>query len=72
MSTITLKINERSKAGKAFKAMLDVLLNQPGVEIVEIQKEESPYSPDFVEMIKKSAASKNRTKVNPKNVLENL
>jgi hypothetical protein len=72
MSTITLKINERSKAGKALKAMLDILLNQPGVEIIDSQKEETIYNTEFVAMVKKSAASKNRTKVDPKNVWAGL
>lgn len=60
MTTITLKINNRSKAGKALEALLHVLAGQPGVEIV---KEKSPYNPEFVKMIKESAASKKRIEV---------
>lgn len=69
MATITLKINERSKAGKAFNAMLEVLLNQPGIEIIE---EKSPYDPKFVEMVKKSAASKKRTVIDPNDIWGSL
>lgn len=43
METITLKINNRSKAGKALKDLIDVLSGKPntGVEIVE---EKSRYN----------------------------
>lgn len=51
METITLKINTKTKAGKALKAILEVFSKEPGVKIVE---EKSPYDPEFVKMIKKS------------------
>ena len=35
MTTITLKINERSKAGIALRNLLEVLKTQPGIEIIE-------------------------------------
>lgn len=35
MATITLKINERSKAGIALRNLLDVLKTQPGIELIE-------------------------------------
>lgn len=36
METITLKINLRSKAGRAFKEMLEAVYSkQPGIEIVQ-------------------------------------
>lgn len=60
MSTITIKINERSKAGKALQDIIAVFAKEPGIEII---KEKSPYNPDFVKMVKKSAASKKRYKV---------
>ena len=41
MATITIKINERSKAGKTFKDLIDIFAAQPGIEVVE---EKSPYS----------------------------
>jgi len=52
MQTITIKINERSKAGIALQKMLEILKTQPGVQIVE--EEKSPYSTEFVKKIKKS------------------
>lgn len=34
MATITLKINERSKAGKMVKDLLELIADKPGVEII--------------------------------------
>lgn len=56
MQTITIKINERSKAGIALKKMLEILETQPGVQIVE--KERSPYNPEFVKKIKAAEKQK--------------
>ena len=72
MTTITIKINERTKAGKAFLAMSESFFKGvKGIEIIEtdsskIKKEdtsdsksakESLYSPDFVAKIKKAEAN---------------
>ncbi len=59
MSTITIKLNEKTQAGKAFKKLLDFFKTQEGVEVVE---EKSPYNKNFVEMVKKSAAEKGEKK----------
>jgi hypothetical protein len=56
MTTVTLKINERSNAGKLMTKFLEFISDQPGVEIVE---EKSPYNPEFVKKINKSRSSKN-------------
>lgn len=69
MSTFTIKLNERSTAGKALKTILSVFAKEPGVEIVE---EKSPYNPEFVAKIKKSAASKNRTEVDTNDIWGSL
>jgi hypothetical protein len=55
MATITIKINERSKAGKTFKDLIDIFAAQPGIEVVE---EKSPYNPAFVKKIKRAHAEK--------------
>lgn len=65
---ITLKINKRTKAGRAFLAMLEVFIKDTkGIEIVSsdfnISEPESPYNPEFVRMVKESAASKERIRV---------
>jgi hypothetical protein len=69
MATLTIKINERSKAGKLLRDFLELISDKPGVEIVE---EKSPYDPEFVKMIKKSAASKNRTVIDTNDVWGSL
>jgi hypothetical protein len=61
MATITLKINERTGKGKVFMQFLkEFLKDDKSVEIIE---EKSPYNPEFVKMVKKSAASKKRYQV---------
>lgn len=58
MKTITLKINERTKAGKAFLEMTNVLVKESkGIEIIStglnktVKKESETYNPEFVKMI---------------------
>jgi hypothetical protein len=57
MTTLTLKIDKRTKAGKAFMAMSEPFLqNVEGIEIVEnnsgkITNDEDLYNPEFVKMI---------------------
>lgn len=69
MTTITLKINERTKAGKALLSLLDFFTKEgsKGIEVVE-----TPYNPDFVTMVQESVASKERKVVNPDDVWGSL
>jgi hypothetical protein len=70
MATITIKINERTRYGKALLELIKVGIEEnKGVEVIENQ---SPYNPEFVAMVKKAAASKNRTEINPKDVWGSL
>ena len=62
MKTLTIKINEHSKAGKAFLAMSESFFKGvKGIEIIENDteslKKESPYNPEFVAKIKKAEAN---------------
>ncbi|MFD2939662.1 DUF2683 family protein [Flavobacterium notoginsengisoli] len=57
----TIKINERTKTGKAFMEMFEAFFKGlDGIEIVEtdsyaqVNEEESIYSPEFIEKIKKA------------------
>ena len=60
MTTITLKINEKSKKGKAFLEMARVF-SENSKEIVLIEeKDKSPYDPEFVKKIKKASTEKGR------------
>lgn len=79
MKTITLKINERSKAGKAFLEMTNVLVkDSKGIEIIStesnktIEKKSEIYNPEFVAMVKKAQKSKKRTVVDPNDIWGSL
>jgi hypothetical protein len=78
MTTLTIKINERTKAGKAFMAMSESFLKGVnGIEIVEYDKDqtkksESKYNPEFVKKILEAKEKGNFTKIDPKNVWESL
>ncbi|MBE7441868.1 MAG: hypothetical protein KF732_12690 [Flavobacteriales bacterium] len=62
MKTITLKINDKSIAGKTFLAFLKTFVaKEKAVEIVEEPK--SPYNPKFVEMVNNAEKSKKRYEV---------
>jgi len=73
MTTLTLKINERSKAGKAFLEFAkNFFQDNTSVTVVE---EESPYNPEFVKKIKESARQIKEgkyTEINPKDVWGSL
>jgi hypothetical protein len=77
MTTITLKINERTKAGKAFMAMSEIFFkNVEGIEIIEtdskkLKKTGDPYSPEFVAKIKRAEENVkkgNTTRLNPDDI----
>lgn len=77
MTTITLKINEKTKKGKAFLALAKVFYDEKNeIELVN-EADESPYNPEFVAMIHerienhKSGKSKSVT-VNPKDIWGSL
>ncbi|MEQ1732842.1 MAG: DUF2683 family protein [Bacteroidia bacterium] len=79
MTTITLKINERTKAGKTLLNVLQFFTQEKdGVEVIAPnlkQKKataDSPYNPAFVEMVLNAAKSKNRTVVNSKNLWQSI
>lgn len=57
MSTITIKINEKSKAGKTLKELIAIFSKEPGVEIVQ---EKSPYNQKFVAKIRRAEKQKGK------------
>lgn len=66
MTTITVKINERTKAGKTLKSLIELFSKEnKGVEIVE---NESPYDPEFVKKILDADKRGKFTEINPKDV----
>ncbi len=70
MTTITIKVNNRNKAGRTFLEMLEIFRTQKNaITIVEPKKEEkSPYNPKFVKKIKAAAARGNYREIDPKNI----
>jgi hypothetical protein len=70
MQTITIKINERSKAGIAFQKMLEILETQPGIEVVN--EDRSPYNPEFVKKIKAAEKRGSYKEINPNDVWGSL
>jgi anthranilate/para-aminobenzoate synthase component I len=75
MTTLTVKINERSSIGKAIADLLrSTAKESKAVKLIE-KEEKNLYSSDFVEKIKKAEEDiKNGkiTRINPENVWENI
>jgi hypothetical protein len=72
MTTITLKINENSKKGKAFLEMVRVF-SENSKEIVLIEEtDKSPYDPEFVKKIKKASTEKGRLMESAEDLWESI
>ena len=78
MTTITIKINERTKAGKAFMAMSESFFKGVnGIEIIELEtkkpnKKEETYNPEFVKMVLDAKKRGNFTTIDPKDIWGSL
>jgi hypothetical protein len=70
MATVTIKINEKSQAGKTFLEMVKFFHSKKNV--IEIVEEKSPYNPKFVKMIKESAKEKGGKVLKTRNVWESI
>ena len=62
MTTLTIKVNEKKKGGKTFLELID-LINSKEKNVIEVIEEKSPYNPEFVKMVLKSAGSKKRYRI---------
>jgi DICT domain-containing protein len=72
MTTLTIKINENSKKGKAFLEMARAFFtDSKEIEIIE-ENEKSPYNPEFVKKIKKASKEKGRTMVTAADLWESI
>ncbi|MBU3660227.1 MAG: hypothetical protein FGM14_10175 [Flavobacteriales bacterium] len=69
METITVKINQRSKAGKMVKDFLELIAKNPGVEIVD---EKDDYNPEFVKKVLDSHKNDKRTRIDSKDLWESI
>lgn len=77
MKTLTVKINERTKIGKAFIAMFDSFKGFEEIEIIEtdskeLKTEKSPYNPEFVNMVLEADKRGEYKEVDPKDVWGSL
>lgn len=75
MTTFTIKINERTKAGKAFIAMTETFFKDvKGIEILETstQTEDEIYNPEFVKMIKDADKRGNFKTIDPNDIWGSL
>lgn len=69
MTTLTIKINEKSKKGKAFLEFAQTFFaDSKDVEITKKEDKEECYNPEFVEMVLKASKSKKRTTVDPNDI----
>ena len=78
MTTLTLKINERSKKGKAFLAFAKTFFEDTtDVEVIEndlkkASTEENSYNPKFVKMVLDAQKRGNYTTIDPKDIWGSL
>ncbi|RKR11021.1 hypothetical protein C8C83_2717 [Flavobacterium sp. 90] len=77
MKTLTVKINERTKIGKAFIAIFDSFKGFEEIEIIEtdaygqVNEEQSIYSSEFIEKVKKAEENIRQgktTRLNPDDI----
>ena len=78
MTTITIKINEKSKKGKAFLEFARTFFaNEKDVIVTEskdekVRVEESPYNPEFVKMVLEADKRGNYTTLDPTDIWGSL
>jgi hypothetical protein len=74
MTTLTVKINERTKAGSELMSVLKAFAKRSGVKVVK-EEEDAPYDSEFVEKILASQEEVKQGKykeLDPKNLWESL
>ncbi|MFI5140333.1 MAG: DUF2683 family protein [Sphingobacteriales bacterium] len=74
MTTITIKIDEKKKAGKTLLELID-FFNTKGKKVVEVVEEKGHYDAKFVKKIKESEKQIKEgkyTEIDPKNVWGSL
>ena len=70
MTTITIKINERTKAGKALRNLIEIFSKEKsGVEIIS---EKDHYSEEFVEKILNSHKNDKRVVIETDKLWESI
>lgn len=75
MTTITLKINEKTNFGKTFLAFIKSLsIKESSVEVLKtpVAKEKSPYNPEFVKKIKRAEKRADYIEINTNDIWGSL
>lgn len=70
MATITIKVNEKSQAGKTFLELINFFHSKKNV--IEIVEEKSPYNPEFVKMVKDSAKERGGKFLKTRNIWDSI
>lgn len=74
MTVINLKVNEKTKAGKALLSVVNALHGQPGIEeLKKVKKNKpkasnSPYNSEFVKKIQTAKTRGKYTEVDPNDI----
>ena len=71
MTTITIKINERTKAGKTLKNLIEIF-SKENKDIEIISDNESPYDPKFVAKVLDSHKNDKRVSIKADKLWENI
>lgn len=71
MTTLKIKINERSKAGSELLSVLEAFAKKSGVTVVK-EDEEAPYNPEFVKMVLDAAKRGEYTEVDTNDIWGSL
>ena len=72
MTTITLKIDEKSKKGKALLTFLKAFKIDQNEDIALVGEPKSPYNKDFVKKIEKSRKEVGREMTSAKDLWESI
>jgi hypothetical protein len=67
---VTIKINEKTKAGKTFKSLLELFVQEhKGVEIVPGK---DTYNPEFVKMVQKRVSEDKFVAIETESIWESI
>lgn len=71
MATFLVKIDERTRLGKAILELLrSTAKESKAIELIDNTEAKDNYNEDFVNMVLEAVASKNRIRIDPKNLWE--
>ncbi|MBK7428107.1 MAG: hypothetical protein IPI60_14320 [Saprospiraceae bacterium] len=69
MATFRIRIDERIRIGKAILELLRATAKESkAIELIDNTEAKDNYNEDFVKMVLEAKASKNRIRIDPKNL----